>query len=69
VSGKPEERTTTAPLPAAEADSIAQLTAVVRGLARPEERSSLANNVIVTEILEVTRESARTGRAGSLPAR
>jgi predicted dehydrogenase len=68
VAGKAEERITAAPLPAAEGDSIAYLTAVVRGAVRPEGRSSLANNIIVTEILEAARESARTGRAVALAA-
>ena len=66
VAGKPEERVTAAALPAAEHDSVAALTAVARGVVKPDGRSSLANNVIVTEILEAARESARTGRAVTL---
>jgi predicted dehydrogenase len=63
VAGKTEQRVDAAPLPSSEADAIAYLTAVARGVIRPDGRSSLANNLIVTEILEAARESARTGRA------
>ena len=45
------------------------LTAVARGEARPSGLSSLENNLIVTEILDAARESARTGRTVTLPAR
>jgi predicted dehydrogenase len=73
VAGKAEERVSAEPLTAAEADSIAYLTAVARGAIVPGGRSSLANNVIVTEILEAARESARTGRvvplAGTAPGK
>jgi hypothetical protein len=34
----------------------------VRGTTAPSGLSSLENNVIVTEILDAARESARTGR-------
>jgi predicted dehydrogenase len=64
-----ETTRTPAILPADERDSISYLAAVVRGRIEPQGRSSLANNVIVTEILEAARESARTGRAVSLPQR
>jgi predicted dehydrogenase len=64
-----EASRTPAPLPADERDSISYLAAVVRGRIKPEGRSSLANNVIVTEILDAARESARTGRAVLLPQR
>jgi hypothetical protein len=40
--------------------------AVVRGKRQPNALSSLDNNVIVTEILEAARESARTGRRVTL---
>ncbi len=43
-----------------ERDSIAHLIAVVRGTRAPNALSSLANNMIVTEILEAARQSART---------
>ena len=66
VAGAPEERTTAPPLPVSESDSIVYLTAVARGAIEPDGRSSLANNVVVTEILEAARDSARTGRAVSV---
>ena len=55
------------PLPAAEADPVAYLLAVVRGTERPAGPSSLENNVIVTEVLEAARESAKTGKTIVLP--
>jgi len=63
--------TTRAPagLPPDERDSISYLAAVVRGRIEPDGRSSLENNMIVTEILDAARESARTGRAVMLPER
>jgi predicted dehydrogenase len=55
-----EHAVTPDPLAADERDSIAHLIAVVRGARKPNGLSSLANNMIVTEILEAARESART---------
>jgi predicted dehydrogenase len=55
-----------APLNPDERDSISYLVAVVRGRIKPAGLSSLENNVIVTEILEAARESARTGRTVTL---
>ena len=52
----PESRTTD------ERDAISHLVAVVRGQRKPNALSSLQNNMIVTEILEAARESARTKR-------
>jgi predicted dehydrogenase len=43
-------------------DSLSYLAAVVRGEIRPSGLSSLAVNLVVTEILDAARESARTGR-------
>lgn len=57
---KPEE------LPAATHDSISYLRSVVFDKMKPEGLSSLENNLIVTEILDAARESARTGRAVKL---
>ena len=57
---EPEHAVTPDPLAAGEKDSIAHLMAVVRGTQKPNGLSSLANNMIVTEILEAARESART---------
>jgi predicted dehydrogenase len=53
------------PLPAAEHDSLAYLTAVVHGM-KPSGVSGLENNMIVTEILDAARESIRTGKKVSL---
>ncbi len=57
------------PLPSADADPVAYLLAVVRGTERPSGPSSLENNVIVTEVLEAARESAKTGKSVRLGAR
>jgi predicted dehydrogenase len=57
---EPEHAVTPDPRPADERDSISHLIAVVRGKRAPNGLSSLDNNVIVTEILEAARESART---------
>jgi predicted dehydrogenase len=62
LPGGQEESRTPAALPPEEQDSISYLTAVVRGKRKPSGLSSLENNMIVTEILEAARESARTGR-------
>jgi predicted dehydrogenase len=60
--GREEKTETPPPLPPAEQDSISYLTAVVKGNVQPAGLSSLENNLIVTEILESARESARTGK-------
>jgi predicted dehydrogenase len=57
-----EEAVTPAELPADERDSLSYLAAIVRGGRKPSGLSSLENNLVVTEILEAARESARTGR-------
>ncbi len=57
-----EQARTPAPLPEAERDSVSYLIAVVRGGRKPKGLSSLENNMIVTEILDAARESARTGK-------
>jgi predicted dehydrogenase len=43
-------------------DPLAYLAAVVRGEIQPAGLSSLAVNMVVTEILDAARESARTGK-------
>ena len=58
----PEETRTPGPLPVEESSSVDYLKAVVRGKMEPSGLSSLANNVIVVEILEAARESIRTGK-------
>jgi predicted dehydrogenase len=62
-----EQTTTPEPLPANQHDSLSYLSAVVRGQQKVSGLSSLENNVIVTEILESARESARTGKTVVLP--
>jgi predicted dehydrogenase len=53
-----------------ENDQLAYLAAVVRRQIRPSGLSSLELNLVVTEILDAARESARTGRRVDLgPAR
>lgn len=49
-------------------DQLAYLAAVVRGEIQPSGLSSLEVNLVVTEILDAARESARTGRRIDLPA-
>ena len=63
---KTEESRTPEVLPLDERDSIFYLTAVARGKVKPSGLSSLENNVIVTEILDAARESARTGKTVEL---
>jgi predicted dehydrogenase len=60
-----EEHTTSAPaLPARERDSLAYLSAVLRGEIVPKgDLTALDTNVIVMQILDAARESARTGRS------
>jgi predicted dehydrogenase len=60
---KQEELRAPPPLPPDEQDSVSYLKAVVRGRLRPAGLSSLENNMIVIEILNAARESARTGKA------
>ena len=64
LPGQREEETSTrlAELPAEEHDPVSYLAAVARGKRKPSGLSSLENNMIVVEILEAARESARTGR-------
>ncbi len=62
LPGGQEESRTLAALHPDERDSISYLTAVVRGQRPPSGLSSLENNLIVIEILDAARESARTGK-------
>jgi predicted dehydrogenase len=57
-----------ADLPDDEQDSLSYLAAVVRGK-KPAGLSSLANNLVVTRILEAARESAASGKTVRLDAR
>ncbi len=62
-----EHITTAAPLPARERDSLAYLSAVLRGEIAPKgDLTALDTNVIVMQILDAARESARTGRSVKL---
>ena len=45
-----------------EGNPLSYFTAVVRGEIAPTGLSALDTNLIVTEILDTARESARTGR-------
>ena len=67
LEGKAEEEVRSPALVAPEDDPVRYLVAVARGEIRPSGLSSLANNLVVTEILDAARESARTGRAVTLP--
>ena len=69
TGAEPERTFTPDPLPAEEADSISHLIAVARGTRKPNALSSLANNMIATEILDAARESARTGARVPLASR
>lgn len=57
-----ENETPAKPLSSPLTDPLSYLAAVVGGDIRPEGLSSLSVNMIVTEILDAARESARTGR-------
>jgi glucose-fructose oxidoreductase len=63
-----QERTDTAPsLPARERDSLSYLAAVMHGQIVPKgDLTALDTNVIVTQILDAARESARTGQTVKL---
>jgi predicted dehydrogenase len=69
--GDSEEKILAAPaLRPPEEDQLAYLAAVVRNEIRPSGLSSLEVNLVVTEILDAARESARTGcRVDLGPAR
>ena len=69
LEGKDESEVPSPALAAPEDDTLRYLAAVVRGQIRPAGLSSLENNLIVTEILDAARESSRTGRTVTLPAR
>jgi len=66
--GADEERVAAKPLPAPYDDPISCLRAVVLGEVAPDGLSSLATNLIVTEILDAARQSAASGRTIRLPA-
>ena len=65
LAGQAEQASRPTAGPGAHADELAYLVAVVRGMT-PSGLSSLENNLIVTEILEAARDSAKTGRTVQL---
>ena len=66
VRGKPIADASVEDWPADERDVLSYLSAVVRGRLKPSGPTSLENNVIVSEILDAARESARTGKTVTL---
>jgi len=61
-NGGAETERSAPPLSGPQADPLAYLAAVVRGEIQPSGLSSLVVNMVVTEILDAARESARTGK-------
>jgi predicted dehydrogenase len=63
-----EERLTTAsPLSPPQSDSLSYLAAVIRGQLEPKgDLTALDTNIVVMQILDAARESARTGRSVEL---
>jgi predicted dehydrogenase len=68
-TGQTEKETTVAPLAGPETGPLSYLAAVVRGECQPAGLSSFEVNLIVTEILDAARESAKTGKRVELPER
>lgn len=58
-----------APLEPPMTDPVAYLAAVVRKDIKPSGLSSLSENLVVTEILDAAKKSARTGKRVTLPAK
>jgi predicted dehydrogenase len=63
---KAEEVRKPADLAPEQADSLTYLAGIVRGKFQPGGLNSLDNNVIVVEILQAARDSARTGKRVTL---
>ena len=61
LEGNREEQRKAPPILAPEDDFLRYFAAVVRGELKPSGLSSLANNLIVTEILDAARKSAAAG--------
>ncbi len=66
IAGKSEETPHAGPLAAPADDFLRYFAAVVRGEVQPSGLSSLRNNVVVVEILDAARRSAKSGRPVSL---
>ena len=62
LPGVPETTGALGDVPLDERDEISYLAAVVRGRLTPSGLSALANNMVVVEILDAARESAKTGK-------
>ena len=62
LPGVPETTGALGTWPADERDAISYLAAVARGRLTPSGLSGLANNLVVVEILDAARESAKTGK-------
>ena len=62
LPGVPETTGALGDVPPDERDAISYLAAVVRGRLKPSGLSGLANNLVVVEILDAARESAKTGK-------
>jgi predicted dehydrogenase len=62
LPNKPEESRTAAELPSDERDLTSYLVAVTRGRLKASGPSSLENGMIVQEILEAARQSAKSGK-------
>jgi len=65
-AGGSETQSTAAPLTGPIADPLSYLAAVVRGEIKPSGLSCLSVNMVVTEILDAAKESARSGKRVNL---
>ncbi|GAB3957904.1 Gfo/Idh/MocA family oxidoreductase [Spirosoma harenae] len=63
---KTEQQTEASKSDAPATDSFAYLARLLHGETKPDELTSLENNVIVVEILDAARQSAKTGKAVKL---
>jgi predicted dehydrogenase len=68
MGDQPEKPVAAPALAAPNADALSYLSAVVRGEIKPSGLSSVEVNMVVTEILDAARQSARTGKSVDLPA-
>lgn len=66
-AGGKEQTMELPPSPAPWTDSISYFSAVISGRIKPSGLPALNTNMLVTEILDAARESARTGRRVDLP--
>jgi predicted dehydrogenase len=67
LHGKEEETMAAKPIPAPYDDSLSMFEAAIQGR-EPDSLSSLETNVIVAEILDAARQSAREGKSVTLAA-